>query len=97
MPEAWKILNFVPIHKKCDKTDCSNDRGISLLSTTYKILSNILLSRLTPYAEEIICYHQHEFQCNRSITGYIFCNCQIFEKKMGIKCITFQTSRKLMI
>jgi len=24
------------------------------LSTTYKILSNILLSRLTPYAEEII-------------------------------------------
>jgi len=26
----------------------------SLLLTTYKILSNILLSRLTPYAEEII-------------------------------------------
>jgi hypothetical protein len=28
--------------------------GISLLPTTYKILSNILLSRLIPYAEEII-------------------------------------------
>jgi hypothetical protein len=28
--------------------------GISLLPSTYKILSNILLSRLTPHAEEII-------------------------------------------
>ena len=53
MPEAWKKLNSVPIHKKCDKIDCSNDRGISLLSSTNKILSNILLSRLNPYAEEI--------------------------------------------
>ena len=81
MPEEWKELNIVPIHKKCDKIDRSNYRGISLLSTTYKILSNILLSRLTPYAKEIIGYHQCEFQHNRSITGYIFCNCQIFEKK----------------
>jgi hypothetical protein len=29
-----------------------NYRGISLLPTTYKMLFNILLSRLTPYAEE---------------------------------------------
>ena len=81
MPEAWKKLNIVPIHKKCDTIDCSNDRGISLLSNMYKILSNILLSRLTLHAEEIIWYHQREFQCNRSITGNTFCNCQIFEKK----------------
>jgi hypothetical protein len=27
------------------------------LSTTYKSLSSILLSRLTPYAEEVIGYH----------------------------------------
>jgi hypothetical protein len=40
--------------KKGCKTDCSNYRGISLLPTTYIILSNILLARLTSYAEEII-------------------------------------------
>jgi len=42
----------VPIYKKGDETDRSNYRGISLLPNTYKTLSNILLSRLTPYAEK---------------------------------------------
>jgi hypothetical protein len=55
LPEEWKESVIVPINNKGDKTDCSNYRGISLLSTLYKILPDILLSRLTPYAEEIIC------------------------------------------
>jgi hypothetical protein len=50
LPEEWKESIILPIYKKGDKTDCSNHRCISLLSTTYKILSNILPSRLTPYA-----------------------------------------------
>jgi len=54
LPEEWKENIIVPTHKKGDKTDCSNYREISLLSSTYKILSNTLLSRLTPYAEEIL-------------------------------------------
>jgi hypothetical protein len=48
----------VPIHKKGDKTDCSNDGSISLLSTSYKILSIILLSRLIPYANKFIRVHR---------------------------------------
>jgi len=51
LPEKWKESIIVPIHKKGDKTDCNNYRGISLLPTTYKMLSNILLSRLIPYAK----------------------------------------------
>jgi hypothetical protein len=51
----------VPIYEKADTTDCSNYRGLSLLSTTYKILSNNLLSMLTPYAKEIIGDHQCGF------------------------------------
>jgi hypothetical protein len=54
----WIESIVVPIHKKGDKTDCSNYPGISLLSTSYKILSNILLSRIIPYADEIIGDHQ---------------------------------------
>jgi hypothetical protein len=37
--------------------NCSDYYGISLLSTSYKILSNILLSRLSPYIDEIIGDH----------------------------------------
>jgi hypothetical protein len=37
LPDQWKRSVIVPIHKKGDKTDCSNYRGISLLSTSYKM------------------------------------------------------------
>jgi hypothetical protein len=46
MPDQLKESIIVPIHKTGDKTDCNNYRGISLLSTSYKILSNILLSSI---------------------------------------------------
>jgi sorting nexin-29 len=56
--QEWEESIIVSIYKKGNKIDCSNYRGMSLLPTTYKILSNILLSRLTPYAQEIIGGHQ---------------------------------------
>ena len=57
LPEEWKEYIIVPLYKKGDKRDRSNYRGISLVPTTYKIVSNILPSKLTPYAEEIIGDH----------------------------------------
>ena len=80
LPEGLKQSIIVPIYKKGDKTDCSNYRGISLLSTTYKILSSVLLSRLTPYAEQIIGDHQCGFQHSRSTTDHIYCIPQILKK-----------------
>jgi hypothetical protein len=59
------------------KTDCNNYHGISLLSTSYKILSNILLSRLSPYIDEIIGDHQCGFRRNRSTT--------VQENQVGLK------------
>jgi hypothetical protein len=41
-PEPWKESIIVIIYKKGDETGCSNYRGISLSSTSYKMLSNIL-------------------------------------------------------
>jgi len=80
LPEEWKESIIIPIHKNGDKTDCNNYRGISLLPTTYKILSNILFSRLIPYVKEIIGDHQCDFRRNRSTIDHIFCIRQILEK-----------------
>jgi hypothetical protein len=80
MPDQWKESIIVPIHKTGDKTDINNYSGKSLLSTSYKILSNILLSRLSPYIGEIIGDHQCGFRRNRSIAEQIFCIRQILEK-----------------
>jgi hypothetical protein len=81
LPHQWKESIVVLVHKKGDKTHCSNYRGISLLFTSYKILSNILLPRLIPIADEITGDHQSGFQHNRSTTDQIFYIQQLLEKK----------------
>jgi hypothetical protein len=84
LPEEWKESVIVPICQKGDKTNCSNYRGISLLPTAYKILSNFLLSRLTPYAEEIIGDHQCRFARSRSATYHTLCIRRTHESKWEI-------------
>jgi hypothetical protein len=90
----------VPIYKTGYKTDCSNGRGISFLSTIYASLSNISLSKLIPYAEVISGDLQCGFRLNISTTDHTFCLRQILEKSgntmrrfIGYLWI----SRKLMI
>ena len=68
MHEEWKELStaYIYIYKKGNKKKIPNYRRILLWSTTYKILSSILLSRLSPYAEEFIGLD------GRIILGWIF-------------------------
>jgi len=47
LPQQWKEFLITHFFRRAKKTDCSSYRGISLLPTTYKILSNIFPSRLT--------------------------------------------------
>jgi sorting nexin-29 len=81
LPEDWKESIIVPIYKKRDKIFCNNFKGVSLLPAMYKLLSNILLSMLTPYAKEFIGDHKGGFRRNRSTTDHRFCFSQILEKK----------------
>lgn len=55
-PDPWKQSLIISTHKKGDRLQCANYRGISHLPTTYtyKILTDILLKRLEPYAEELV-------------------------------------------
>jgi sorting nexin-29 len=69
-----------PIYKKGDKLMCDNYRGISLLSTTYKIVTYIIRKRLEPIVEQVIQEHQAEFQKGRSTLDHIFTTKQISGK-----------------
>jgi len=76
----WKESIIVAIYKKGDDTDCSNYRGISLLQTTYRILSNILLPRIrrgNHWGSSMWISTQYD----RPATDHIFCNRLILEKK----------------
>jgi hypothetical protein len=89
LPEEWKESIIVLIYRKGDKTDCSNYRGISLLLTKYKILSNNLLSRLTQYAEEIT----GDLQCGYDATDQLLIIYSAFtkyKKKWGQKVAVHQ-------
>jgi hypothetical protein len=81
LPQRLKESITVPIYKKCNNSDCSNYWGISLLSTSYKILFNILLSRLSPYVDKIIGDHQCGFFHNRSTNDQIFAFIRYWRKK----------------
>jgi len=80
MPAEWNVSIICPVHKKGDIMECSNYRGVSLLNTAYKILSNALFGRISPFAENIIGNYQCGFRKNRSPTNQIFTLRQILEK-----------------
>jgi hypothetical protein len=83
MPKEWSVAVICPIHKKNEKSICSNYRRISLLSVIYKILSKILAKRLNPYTEEILGNYQCGFRRDRSTTD------QIFALKNIVTCVRF--------
>jgi hypothetical protein len=56
---------IAPIDKKGSNADGSKYQGMSLLLTSCKIVSNILLSRLSPHVDKIIRDHLCGFQHNR--------------------------------
>jgi hypothetical protein len=80
IPEAWRISIICPIHKKGDTMECENYRGISLLNTSYKLLSNMLLNRINPYIKEIIGEYQAGFMLGKSTLDQIHIVKQVVEK-----------------
>jgi endonuclease/exonuclease/phosphatase family metal-dependent hydrolase len=72
IPEDWKTALIHPLHKKGDKSNVNNYRGISLLPVTYKILSACLLNRAQKQLEPKLAEYQAGFRPNRSCPEQIF-------------------------
>ena len=51
VPQQWKYAVITVLHKKGDRTECGNYRGISLVSTASKVLLKVVARRLSAYCE----------------------------------------------
>ena len=71
---------IVPVHKgKGERTECSNYRGISLLSVVGKIYVGILVDRVHKMTEGLIDDEQGVFRAGRGCLDQIFTLKQIGE------------------
>ena len=82
VPHDLRDAVIVSLYKnKGVKSDCSNYRGITLLSVAGKIIARVLLGRLIPtIAEENLSESQCGFRENRETTDMIFVLLQLQEK-----------------
>ena len=86
--EEWNCSWINPIHKKGEKTLCSNYRGISILNVAYKIFSSIFCERLKPYLNNIIGSYQCGFRPGKSTTDQIFTLRRLLEKTLEFQIDT---------
>lgn len=78
----FKDAEIVTLYKgKENRTDCSSYRGISLLSTTGKILAKVMQSRLaTNIIDKVVSESHCGFRSNRGTVDIIFSAGQLQEK-----------------
>ena len=74
VPQQWKNAIIMVLHKKKDRTECGNYRGISLVAHAGKILLKIIARRLSEYCQRvgILPEEQTRFRPNRSTTDMMF-------------------------
>ena len=86
-PRAWGKGIITPIFKKGDVNDASNYRGITLMNILAKVYSQLLLNRVTKWAEiyEKITKNQFGFQRGKSMTDCIFILQSVITKVLNSK------------
>ena len=82
VPAQWKEGIIIKLPKKGDLRDCSNYRGIMLLSTPGKVLNRILLERLKEAVDPKLWDQQAGFRQNRSCADQIASLCIIMEQSL---------------
>ena len=74
VPQQWKDAIITVLHKKGDKTECGNYRGISVVSHAGKVLLEVAARRLRAYCEAkgLLPEEQCGFRPNHWTTDMMF-------------------------
>lgn len=70
-PKEWKRSVYIPIPKKGDSRECSNNRTIALIPHASKVLLKILQKRIEPYMEREMPKEQAGFRRGRGTRDQI--------------------------
>jgi hypothetical protein len=84
-PSSWTRGIIVPIHKKGDKSEPANYRGITLINSIAKIFSLTLRNRLNIWCEQQSIFNdvQFGFRSKRSTTDCVFILHSIIQKVLS--------------
>ena len=75
----------MPFPKKGNRSPTKNYRGITLTSIAAKIFNLMILNRIRPEIDPILCKNQNGFMKNRSTSEHILTIRRILEVK-NVKC-----------
>ena len=93
LPNAWKVANVKPLHKKGAKNQVSNYRPVSLTAICCKIMEKIIRSEIIKYLEEndFLAKDQHGFRSGRSCSTQLLETLELWsgfiENGMTVDCI----------
>ena len=80
----WRGACIVPLYKgKSDKCECSNFRGISLLSVVGKLFGRVLIKRVRAGTKCAIREEQCGFRQGRGCMDQVFAVRQVCEKYLA--------------
>ena len=88
-PQDWKRSVFIPIPKKGNAKECSNNCTIALISHASKIMLKILQARLYQYVNRELSDIQAGFRKGRGTRDQIANICWIIEKASSRKTSTY--------
>ena len=79
-PNEWGISGIVPVSKKGDLTRCTNYQGISFNQIASKIYNRLILNRIRPVIDRLLCPSQNGFRLGKSTLSHLLALRRIIEE-----------------
>ena len=82
VPAGWRAGEIICLHKKGDKSDVANYRGITLMCALGKLHARVLNTRLMEHLEPLLHEAQCGFRANRSCLDHIYSVSQFIQGRI---------------
>ena len=89
IPEDWQCGVVIPLHKKGDRMNLDNYRGITLMDVVGKVFSGIIRDRLEDVYRNRIAEEQAGFRKGRGCVDQIYSLAQIISKRLAVQKNTY--------